>query len=445
MTDKSPFPLKSLLKAKWTWAAAFFVLGAAALLLVPAPLLQNWLPNSTVQERGRLLGTAAQIVLLGLGGVIAIVGVTLSLYRHQQEREAAERDRERLIHDREKETARRAEAQLQRRADAEREMRARFVTAVDLLSASQPTKRTAALYALAALADDWNVHGRPDEVQVCVDVLCGYLRAPLAEELTSTPADEIAVKTTGFKLIGNHLSEKPAHSWRGLRVDLAGAYIDFPVSLDSVWIDAGGLLSFERATIIDGGRLHLSRILLDGVPTQNGDQHNTSNGGKISMTAAVVSKGCHISIGKADIDGGALYLNGVSLDEDGQLTLTDTTVNEGTLWMREATINGRSSVTFAGSTTVNRNGQISLSGTAIDGGGVLCFVDLTVSGGQVDGSELEMTRSGKLLLLETRINGGGAAVLLGGATMREGNALTLKGVSIDPSGPIRLPDGTRLL
>ncbi len=143
-------------------------------------------------------------MLIGLGGVIAVVGVTLSVARHREELETQRRDRERLGDDRAKESARRSEWEDQRRTDAEREFRARFVTTVNLLSDQSSIKRTAALYAIGALADDWTAFGRADEAQVCINVLCGYLKAPSPDNQANT-ANERAVRQTGFDIIGSHL------------------------------------------------------------------------------------------------------------------------------------------------------------------------------------------------------------------------------------------------
>lgn len=52
---------------------------------------------------------------------------------------------------------------------------------VGLLVDKTPTTRQAALYGLGALADDWDVFGRSDEVQVYVEAITAHLRAPLPD------------------------------------------------------------------------------------------------------------------------------------------------------------------------------------------------------------------------------------------------------------------------
>ncbi|WP_405476451.1 hypothetical protein [Streptomyces sp. NBC_00009] len=58
------------------------------------------------------------------------------------------------------------------RADAS-QLSERYSTAAEQLGHEQAAVRLAGAYAMARLADDW-----PEQRQVCVDVLCAYLRMP---------------------------------------------------------------------------------------------------------------------------------------------------------------------------------------------------------------------------------------------------------------------------
>ncbi|MET7695698.1 hypothetical protein ABZT06_48915 [Streptomyces sp. NPDC005483] len=58
------------------------------------------------------------------------------------------------------------------RADAT-QLADRYTTAAEQLGHGQPAVRLAGVYAMARLADDW-----PEQRQVCIDVLCAYLRMP---------------------------------------------------------------------------------------------------------------------------------------------------------------------------------------------------------------------------------------------------------------------------
>ena len=54
-----------------------------------------------------------------------------------------------------------------------RTLNERFATGAEQLGSDKPAVRLAGVYAMAGLADDWE-----ENRQVCVDVLCAYLRMP---------------------------------------------------------------------------------------------------------------------------------------------------------------------------------------------------------------------------------------------------------------------------
>ncbi|MFT7022455.1 MAG: hypothetical protein ACJA07_001539 [Rhodococcus sp. (in: high G+C Gram-positive bacteria)] len=62
--------------------------------------------------------------------------------------------------------------------DTLRTLRERYTTAAEQLGSESFAVRLAGVYAMTALADDWAYAGWRSERQVCIDVLCAYLRAP---------------------------------------------------------------------------------------------------------------------------------------------------------------------------------------------------------------------------------------------------------------------------
>jgi hypothetical protein len=66
-----------------------------------------------------------------------------------------------------------------RRADAE-QLAQRYTTAAGQLGHERAAVRLAGVYAMARLADDWD-----DQRQVCLDVLCAYLRMPYEPDAAS--------------------------------------------------------------------------------------------------------------------------------------------------------------------------------------------------------------------------------------------------------------------
>lgn len=98
----------------------------------------------------------------------------------------------------------------------------RYQEAAAQLGHENPAVRIAGAYALAKLADDW-----PDQRQVCIDVICAYLRAPWPSQIgrpeVEDRSDEM-VRASILELISKHLrggDEVP--SWFDTRFDFSGA------------------------------------------------------------------------------------------------------------------------------------------------------------------------------------------------------------------------------
>src|SRR5690349_20618822 len=111
-----------------------------------------------------------------------------------------------------------------------RTLNERFDTVAEHLGSDKPPAvRLAAVYAMAGLADDW-----PEHRQMCVEVLCGYLRmpyepepggdAPVEKRLAFQASRE--VRHTVIRVITAHLNGTAPVSWCGLNFDFAGAVFD---------------------------------------------------------------------------------------------------------------------------------------------------------------------------------------------------------------------------
>src|SRR5215472_2043607 len=111
-----------------------------------------------------------------------------------------------------------------------RTLNERFDTVAEHLGSDKPPAvRVAAVYAMAGLADDW-----PEHRQMCVEVLCAYLRMPYEPE----PGDDAPVEKrlawkagrevrhTVIRVIAAHLNGTAPVSWCGLNFDFAGAVFD---------------------------------------------------------------------------------------------------------------------------------------------------------------------------------------------------------------------------
>ncbi|MFJ7305221.1 pentapeptide repeat-containing protein [Streptomyces sp. NPDC099088] len=109
------------------------------------------------------------------------------------------------------------------RADAS-QLADRYTTAAEQLGHDQAAVRLAGVYALARLADDW-----AEQRQVCIDVLCAYLRMPYESD-SSTPghkSGEKEVRQTIIRVIRGHLQDPDVPTaWCPYDFNFAGATFD---------------------------------------------------------------------------------------------------------------------------------------------------------------------------------------------------------------------------
>ncbi|UJH71825.1 hypothetical protein [Ornithinimicrobium sp. INDO-MA30-4] len=145
--------------------------------LLVGTLLGLWLGG--LLDGGMGPAVAAVTVQAGIG-VGAVAVATVGLRRQRSTEEALKTEKKRIKNEQKKD---REKADLDR-GNAERErvrgLRDRFTTAAGQLGDESAAIRLAGVYAMSALADDWLTQDEPAEAeaQVCVDVLCAYLRTP---------------------------------------------------------------------------------------------------------------------------------------------------------------------------------------------------------------------------------------------------------------------------
>jgi hypothetical protein len=126
------------------------------------------------------------------------------------------------------------------RADAD-QFTGRYNSAADQLGSEKAAVRLAGVYAMARLADDWK-----DQRQVCVDVLCAYLRMP---ETGAVDPGEAQVRQTIVRVIATHLQETADGkvSWSSLDFDLTQAVFNRNTRFDGATF-AGKSTRFDGAT-----------------------------------------------------------------------------------------------------------------------------------------------------------------------------------------------------
>ncbi|MFT9669015.1 pentapeptide repeat-containing protein, partial [Streptomyces rhizosphaericola] len=187
------------------------------------------------------------------------------------------------------------------RADAT-QLTERYAKAAEQLGHDQAAVRLAGVYAMARLADDW-----PEQRQVCIDVLCAYLRMPYS----TVPAQpgfrhgEREVRLTIIRIIHDHLQD-PATSttWCGLNLDFTGATFDGGDFSGSVF--SGGQVSFNGSVFSDGRISFNDSVFSGGRVDFSG---STFSGSQVSFNGSVFSDG-RISFNDSVFSGGRVDFSG---------------------------------------------------------------------------------------------------------------------------------------
>ncbi len=99
------------------------------------------------------------------------------------------------------------------RLDAE-QLSKRYQDAAEQLGHEKAAVRLAGVYSMARLADEW-----PEQRQVCIDVLCAYIRMPASESDTH----DQHVRRAIFSVIRQHLQKSAEPSWSELMFDFTEA------------------------------------------------------------------------------------------------------------------------------------------------------------------------------------------------------------------------------
>src|SRR6516165_3823224 len=201
-----------------------------------------------------------------------------------------------------------------------RTLNERFDTVAEHLGSDKPPAvRVAAVYAMAGLADDW-----PEHRQMCVEVLCGYLRmpyepepggdAPVEKRLAFQASRE--VRHTVIRVIAAHLNGTAPVSWCGLNFDFAGAVFDggdfsgakFP----------GGTVNFVGAEF-PGGTVSFGGAEFSGATVRFGGARFSGarvnfflarfSGGLVDFAGAKISGGA-VGFGYAGFSGGIINFTG---------------------------------------------------------------------------------------------------------------------------------------
>jgi uncharacterized protein YjbI with pentapeptide repeats len=285
------------------------------------------------------------------------------------------------------------------------DLRARFATAAGQLGHASAAVRLAGVYAMAALADDWHTANDDIQMQVCIDVLCAYLRIPYDPASTATPDGEREVRLTVISVIRDHLQDPDVPTtWCGRNLDFTGATFDGGNFTDAQFSD--GIVDFSEATF--SGAVTFRGAKFDGAITFReakfaGDvtfYDATFADGVVDFSAAkfiagtvdfgatfaggYVDFGATFSGGKVDFSratfaGGTVDFMWAKFIAGGTVIFIGATFAGGTVTFRGAKFSGGTVdfmwATFAGGTVTFRGATFA--------GGTVTFLGATFAGGTV--------------------------------------------------------------
>ncbi|MFE8978550.1 pentapeptide repeat-containing protein [Streptomyces cyaneofuscatus] len=179
----------------------------------------------------------------------------------------------------------------------------RYTKAAEQLGHEQAAVRLAGVYAMARLADDW-----PEQRQVCVDVLCAYLRMPYETE-TTAPAfrhGEREVRLTIIRTIRDHLQyPTTTNTWCGHNLDFTGATFDGGDFGGSNF--SGGAVDFNSSTFSSGEVFFSGSTFSGGAVDFSG---STFSGGEVDFSSSTYSGGEIDFSSSTYISGNSRYTNG---------------------------------------------------------------------------------------------------------------------------------------
>ena len=171
---------------------------------------------------------------------------------------------------------------------------------------------------MASLADEWL-----EQRQVCIDVLCAYLRIPY-EPAPDSPwqhDEESEVRLSITSVISDHLRPGAPVSWQGHEFNLVRAvlrsvdFVDIQVSggrfLLSLAQFRGGRTSFDGMHV-SGGEVWFGGAEFDGA-TVSFDNAEFS-GGRVQFEGATFTRG-EVTFRGAKFTGGQVDLSEVSADD----------------------------------------------------------------------------------------------------------------------------------
>lgn len=195
-------------------------------------------------------------------------------------------------------------------------LRDRYTTIAAQLGDDAAPVRLAGVYAMAALADDWITMGNHREAQVCIDVLCAYIRTPRNTATSEEVVADTRVRETITRVITQHLQDDAATSWSDKVFDFTEAHFTGFHSFSGARFNEGSRVIFRGAEFNEGCRVGFigarfnegCRVVFRGA--------KFNEGGQVVFRSAKFNEGCRVSfIGAKFNEGGQVDFSGAEFNE----------------------------------------------------------------------------------------------------------------------------------
>lgn len=247
------------------------------------------------------------------------------------------------------------DAQRSGREETDR-LRDRYTVISAQLGDKSAPVRLAGVYAMATLADEWLHRKKDAEAQVCIDVLCAYLRTPEranqvdgARETFAEGTDR-AIRQSITRVINDHLQPDAKLSWATKNFDFSGVSFAGNHSFEGAIFSNGGKFNFENAVLESGSVVSFRNAQFNDGSNVNFEALHLADDSDLNFSGANFNKGSVVYLGRTIVDGGArLYFSGSEFNDG---TVVYFTAAE----FREASATNFRSAKFATGSRVYFNG-----------------------------------------------------------------------------------------
>ena len=209
-------------------------------------------------------------------------------------------------------------------------LRDRYTTIAAQLGDDAAPVRLAGVYAMAALADDWITMGNHREAQVCIDVLCAYIRTP---RHTTTSEDAVAdtrVRETITRVITQHLQVGAATSWSDKVFDFTEAHFTGSHSFDSAEFNGGCQVLFSGAEFNEGCQVRFLAVKFNEGCQVDFFGAKFNEGCQVRFPAVKFNEGCQVDFFGAKFNEGCqVDFFGAEFNEGCQVEFFGAEFNEG--------------------------------------------------------------------------------------------------------------------